>query len=158
MRGKEAVKEGIQYGYHIVEGLRIDVQENAATIAGIKCTKYSCYAMSYTELPGNIIQGDTDFRLEYSVWFDFETDIVMRFEDLDYKNPEYNVRTGYIKYWFEINEIEFNKVKKADIKGHVTENWPDNEYTKQLSKPGIAIKVAGIAKMGGSQMFSGQSL
>jgi hypothetical protein len=33
-------------------------------------------------------------------------------------------------------------------------NWPDNEYTKQLSRPAIDIKVAGIAEMGGSKMFS----
>jgi hypothetical protein len=113
--GKEVINEGTQSGIHLVEGLRIDVQEDAATIAGIKCTKYSCYAMSYMEQSGNIIQGRTGFHLWYSVWFDPETDIVMRFENWDYRNPEYNVWTGYIKYWFEINGIEFDKVKKEDI-------------------------------------------
>jgi hypothetical protein len=33
-------------------------------------------------------------------------------------------------------------------------NWADNEYTKQLSKPEIGIKAAGMVKAGSSEMFS----
>jgi hypothetical protein len=54
----------------------------------------------------------------------------------------------------EAQKIVEDVVKKAGIKETVTENWPDNEYTKQLSKPGIDIKVAGIAEWGGSKVFS----
>ena len=51
-------------------------------------------------------------------------------------------------------EIVKDVVKKAEVKETVTANWPDNEYTKQLSKPEIVIKIAGIAEMGGKKMFS----
>jgi hypothetical protein len=45
-------------------------------------------------------------------------------------------------------------VEKAGIKAKKTKDWPDNEYTKQLSKPEIDIKIAGTAEMGGTKMFS----
>jgi hypothetical protein len=51
-------------------------------------------------------------------------------------------------------EIVEEAVEKAGIKAKATKNWPDNEYTKQLAKPGIDIKVAGVAEMGGAKMFS----
>jgi hypothetical protein len=54
----------------------------------------------------------------------------------------------------EAQEIVKDAVEKAGIKETVTKNWPDNEYTKQLSKPKIDIKVAGIAEMGGNKLFS----
>jgi hypothetical protein len=54
----------------------------------------------------------------------------------------------------EAQKIEKEAVKKAGIKETVTANWPDNEYTKQLSKPEIDIKVAGIGEWGGSKVFS----
>jgi biotin synthase-like enzyme len=45
-------------------------------------------------------------------------------------------------------------IEKAGIKATATAPWPDNEYTKQLSKPEIGIKAAGTVKTGSSEMFS----
>jgi hypothetical protein len=45
-------------------------------------------------------------------------------------------------------------VNDDGIRDTVVETWPDNEYTKQLTKPDIDIKVSGIADMGRLQMFS----
>jgi hypothetical protein len=50
----------------------------------------------------------------------------------------------------EAQEIVQDAVEKAGIKETDTKNWQDNEYTKQLSKPKIDIKVAGVAEMGGN--------
>lgn len=41
-----------------------------------------------------------------------------------------------------------------DIKETVTENWPSNEYTKQVPEPDIDIKVSGTAKLGDNEVFS----
>jgi hypothetical protein len=132
--GKEVIKEGTQSGYHIVEGLRIDVQENAATIAGRKCTKYACYSMSYIEISGQFMAGShTNFVLWYSVWFDPETDIIMRFEVWDAEvNMEHIAQATDIKYRFEINEIEFNKVQKADIDA-ILNNYLSTHTPKDVS-------------------------
>jgi hypothetical protein len=51
-------------------------------------------------------------------------------------------------------EIVNETVKKAGIEATATGNWPANEFTKQVSKPDIAIKAAGIVKTKNSEMFS----
>lgn len=51
-------------------------------------------------------------------------------------------------------EIVKDAVKKSGIKETKTKEWPNNEYTKQLTKPDIGIKVAGIAELGGNKLFS----
>ena len=54
----------------------------------------------------------------------------------------------------EIVKDAEDAVEKAGIKATATTPWPDNEYTKQLSKPEIGIKAAGMVKTGSSEMFS----
>jgi hypothetical protein len=54
----------------------------------------------------------------------------------------------------EAQKIVKDAVEKAGIKATATAPWPDNEYTKQLSKPEIGIKAAGMVKTGSSEMFS----
>jgi hypothetical protein len=63
-------------------------------------------------------------------------------------------KSGVEKDAQEIVKDAENAIEKAGIKATATASWPDNEYTKQLSKPEIGIKAAGMVKTGSSEMFS----
>lgn len=45
-------------------------------------------------------------------------------------------------------------VEKAGMKATATDPWPDNEFTKQVSKPDIKIRTAGTLKAGKGEYFS----
>lgn len=45
-------------------------------------------------------------------------------------------------------------VEKAGIKATATDPWPDNEFTKQVSKPDIKIRTAGTLTAGKGEYLS----
>jgi hypothetical protein len=78
-------------------------EEATRTIAGIQCTGYSIHKRQQS--------GTTDIQeIMHKVWYDPATNITMRYEE--YHTGVYD---NHLDYWFQINEIEFGKVKPSDI-------------------------------------------
>jgi hypothetical protein len=91
--------------------------EAGKTIAGVQCVGYS---INETFEQGTLYQE----IVLHKVWYDAKTNVVMRYE-------EYNDDNELI-YWFEINEIEYGKVKKEDLDAILNE-WLKTNNPKDIS-------------------------
>jgi hypothetical protein len=79
--------------------------EETRTIAGIQCTGYA--------IRKRYQQGNIDVELvSHKVWYDPTTNVTMRYEEYDASS--YYLE-NHLDYWVQIDEIEYGKVKQADI-------------------------------------------
>jgi hypothetical protein len=95
------------------------------TIAGVVCDEYT--------IETTITPLDYTY-VSVKAWYDPQTWVIMRYEKYDYDNFEGTIRMDYrLTYWFEVESVEYGKVKQSDIDAILNE-WLKTHTPKDTSE------------------------